>query len=228
MGTSSRPATSRSWSCCRRMPAGRRSTATAAPRTARATSRSRTSICGCPCSDGPGAAGGQVAAAPPLPLPCGMAIAPEYSSASYLRASLGERQGQDQGQDGQGARRLGPGLDCVPRPGQAARDRARAPRGRSAKKKKKKAKVLGKRSATIAGGQSATVKVKLSKHGRSAVSAGPRHPGEGDHRRRRRRHRADQQGEAQEQEAQEEVAPAMEARVSATRLMLAPLVILRM
>ena len=42
-----------------------------------------------PVLDGPGAAGGQVEAAPPLPLPCGQAIAPQYSSASYVRATLG-------------------------------------------------------------------------------------------------------------------------------------------
>ena len=42
----------------------------------------------------------------------------------------------------------------------------------SAKKKKKKSKVLGRATTTIPGGQSATVKVKLSKHGRSAVKRG--------------------------------------------------------
>jgi hypothetical protein len=46
-------------------------------------------------------------------------------------------------------------------------------KGRSAKKKhKKKAKVLGRANATIAGGQTATVKVKLSKRGRAAVRRG--------------------------------------------------------
>jgi hypothetical protein len=41
-----------------------------------------------------------------------------------------------------------------------------------AAKKKKKGGSLGKGGATIAGGQSATVKVKLTKHGRKAVSKG--------------------------------------------------------
>lgn len=43
-----------------------------------------------PVLDDPGAAGSQVTAAPALPLPCGTAIAPQFSSESYLRATLGD------------------------------------------------------------------------------------------------------------------------------------------
>ena len=44
-------------------------------------------------------------------------------------------------------------------------------KGRSAKKKKRR-KVIGKAKATIPGGQSKTVKLKLSKHGAAAVKRG--------------------------------------------------------
>ena len=84
----------------------------------------------------------------------------------------GERQGQDQGQEGQGAGRLGTGLEPLPGQGEAAGlgqgERPAPPK----KKKKKKGGSLGKGSATIAGGQSATVKVKLTKHGQQTVSKG--------------------------------------------------------
>ena len=42
-----------------------------------------------PVLEGPGAAGGQVIAAPALALPCGQEIAQQYSSAAYVRATLG-------------------------------------------------------------------------------------------------------------------------------------------
>ena len=44
--------------------------------------------------------------------------------------------------------------------------------GSAKKKKKRQERSLGKGNATIAGGQSAMVKVKLTKHGRQAVSTG--------------------------------------------------------
>ena len=45
-------------------------------------------------------------------------------------------------------------------------------KARSAKKRKKRANVLGRATVTIAGGDSKVVKLKLGKHGRSAVSRG--------------------------------------------------------
>ena len=127
-----------------------------------------------PVSDGPGAAGGQVAAAPPLPLPCGMAIAPEYSSASYLRASLGSGKIKIKGKKKKMKAKVP--VDSAPgsNPCQVKVKLLGSGKGNasSAKKKKKKGGSLGKGSATIAGGQSAMVAVKLTKHGRKAVSKG--------------------------------------------------------
>jgi dienelactone hydrolase len=126
-----------------------------------------------PVTDDPGAAGGQVAAAPPLPLPCGMAIAPEYSSASFLRASLG------QGKVAVKNRTARVQVDSAPgsNPCQVQVRLLGSGKGtsaRSAKKHKKsgKKKVLGRANTTIPGGQTATVKMKLSKHGRATVARG--------------------------------------------------------
>jgi hypothetical protein len=124
-----------------------------------------------PVADDPGAAGGQVGAAPPLPLPCGMAIAPEFSSAAYLRASLGEGKVK--------AKRKAVKVPVDSAPGAnpcrvqvKLLGSGKGTKASSAKKKKKKKKVLGRATTTIPGGQSQTVKVKLSKHGRSAVKKG--------------------------------------------------------
>ncbi len=128
-----------------------------------------------PVADGAGAGGGQVAAAPPLPLPCGMAIAPEYSSASYLRASLGSGKVKIKGKKVKVPVDSAPGANpCrvqVQLLGSGNGKGKGKKKGRAAKKhkKKKKSKVLGRRTVTIAGGQSETVKVKLSKHGLAAV-----------------------------------------------------------
>jgi hypothetical protein len=125
-----------------------------------------------PVLDNPGGSGGQVKASAPKLLPCGTAIAPEYSSVSYLRASLGA------GKVKAKAKTVKVPVDSAPgsnpcRVKVQLLGSGKGTVGRSAKKKhKKKASVLGRRTATIAGGQSATVKVKLSKHGRSAVSRG--------------------------------------------------------
>ena len=86
----------------------------------------------------------------------------------------GERQDQDQGQEeedeGQGAGRLRTRLEPMPGQGEAA-GLGQGER-QLRQKKKKKGGSLGKGSATIAGGQSAMVAVKLTKHGRKAVSKG--------------------------------------------------------
>ncbi len=123
-----------------------------------------------PVTDDPGAAGGQVGAAPPLSLPCGSAIAPEFSSASYLRASLGDGKVKAKGKAVKVPVDSAPGTNpCrvqVQLLGSGKGTKA------SSAKKKKKSKVLGRATTTIPGGQSATVKVKLSKHGRSAVKRG--------------------------------------------------------
>jgi dienelactone hydrolase len=127
-----------------------------------------------PVLDGPGAAGGQVGVLPPLPLPCGSAIAQQYSSAEYIRATLGAGTARFKGRTGKVPVDSAPG----PNPCRVQVKLLGSGKGttvRSAKKhkkKKKKAKVLGKGGATIPGGQSATVKLKLSSRGRDAVRRG--------------------------------------------------------
>jgi dienelactone hydrolase len=128
-----------------------------------------------PVLEGPGAAGGQVKAASPLPLPCGMAIAPQFSSVSYLRASLGEGKVKAKGRTVKVPVDSAPGSNPC-RVQVKLLGSGNGTVGRSAKKHKKKKKkkkgALGRAAATIPGGQSQIVKVKLSKHGRSALSRG--------------------------------------------------------
>jgi Acetyl xylan esterase (AXE1) len=122
-----------------------------------------------PVLEGPGAAGGQVAAAAPLPLPCGAEIARQFSSSDFARATLGAGKVTRKG------RTLKVPVDSAPSGGpcqvsvKVLGKRKKPKKGkRSAieakKKHKKKGKrVLGKGKATIASGQSGVVKVKLSK-----------------------------------------------------------------
>ena len=126
-----------------------------------------------PVVDDPGAAGGQVGAAPALPLPCGTEIAPQFSSASYLRASLGNGKVVVKGKTAKVPVDSAPGSNpCQVQVRLLGSGKGTS--GRSAKKHKKsgKKKVLGKGKATIPGGQSKTVKLKLSKHGRATVARG--------------------------------------------------------
>ncbi len=127
-----------------------------------------------PTLDGPGAAAGQVKTISALPLPCGMAIAPEFSSSFYLRASLGDGKLKFKGRKGKVPVDSAPGPNaCLVQVRLLGSGKGTV--GRSAgkhKKKKKKKSVLGRGSATIPGGQSATVRLKLSKHGRAAVKRG--------------------------------------------------------
>ena len=127
-----------------------------------------------PVLDGPGAAGGQVEAAQPLPLPCGQAIAPQYSSASYVRATLGTGKLKRKGKS------VKVPVDSAPgsQPCQVQikllgkKSKKKGKKGTAAAKKKKKGKkkrVLGKATATIAGGQSGIVKVKLTKNGAKSL-----------------------------------------------------------
>ncbi len=127
-----------------------------------------------PTLDGPGAAAGQVQTISALPLPCGMAIAPEFSSSFYLRASLGEGKLKFKGRKGKVPVDSAPGPNaCLVQVRLLGSGKGKKKKGRSAgKHKKKKKKVLGRGSATIPGGQSATVRLKLSKHGRAAVRRG--------------------------------------------------------
>ena len=125
-----------------------------------------------PVSDDPGAAGGQVGAAPALPLPCGMGIAPEFSSASYLRASLGSGKVKIKGKKAKVPVDSSPGPNlCQVQVKLLGSGKGTASSAKK-KKKKKKGGSLGKGSATIGGGQSATVNVKLTKHGQQTVSKG--------------------------------------------------------
>jgi dienelactone hydrolase len=123
-----------------------------------------------PVLDDPGAAGGQVTAAPALPLPCGTAIAPQFSSDSYLRAALGDGKLTFKGRTGKVPVDSAPGSNpCQVQIKLLGSVKAS---GHSAKKHKKNAKVLGRGGATIPGGQSAVVKMKLSKQGGAAVRRG--------------------------------------------------------
>ncbi|MGA8804972.1 MAG: CocE/NonD family hydrolase [Solirubrobacterales bacterium] len=122
-----------------------------------------------PVMENPGAAGGQVVARPPLALPCGMPIAPQFSSVSYLRASLGDGTIKFKGRKGKVPIDSAPGANpCQVGVKLFASGSAK---GRSAKKKHQK-KVIGKAKATIPGGQSKTMKLKLSKRGAAAVKRG--------------------------------------------------------
>ena len=108
-------------------------------------------------------------ARPPLPLPCGMAIAHQFSSVSYLRASLGDGTIKFKGRKGKVPIDSAPGANpCQVGVKLFASGSAK---GRSAKKKHQK-KVIGKAKATIPGGQSKTMKLKLSKRGAAAVKRG--------------------------------------------------------
>ena len=132
-----------------------------------------------PVLEGPGGAGGQVVASPALPLPCGQAIAQQYSSASYVRATLGAGNLKRKGKSvkvpvdsAPGAQPCQVQIKLVGKKSKAKKKKGK--RSVSAAKKKKgkkkgKKRVLGKATATIAGGQSGIVKVKLSKSGASSL-----------------------------------------------------------
>ncbi|HKH42127.1 MAG TPA: CocE/NonD family hydrolase [Solirubrobacterales bacterium] len=129
-----------------------------------------------PTLDGPGAAGGQARPASALPLPCGAEIAQQYSSSEYVRATLGEGKLKRKGKS------VMVPVDSAPS-GEVCRVQVRLlgkkpKKGKrsaiSAKKKGKKKRILGTGKATIAGGQSKVVKVKLSKRGRATLRKGGR------------------------------------------------------
>jgi hypothetical protein len=124
-----------------------------------------------PTLDGPGASGGQVKPASALPLPCGQAIAPEFASSSHLRASLGTGKLTFKGRTGKVPINSAPGPNAC-RVKVKLLGTVKSTSGRSAKKHRGKAKVLGRGRATIPGGGSKAVKLKLSKRGRSAVRSG--------------------------------------------------------
>jgi hypothetical protein len=128
-----------------------------------------------PVGESPGASGGQVSDPPALALPCGDAIAQQYSSSEYLRATLGQGKLTVKG----GKVRVP--IDSAPGPNAcqtkvkllSANKGKKKKKGRAAKKKKKgKKRVLGKGGATIAGGQTKTLKIKLTKAGSKALRHG--------------------------------------------------------
>lgn len=119
-----------------------------------------------PVLEAPGGAGGQVSALPALPLPCGSAIAPQFSSSDFVRATLGDGRVKRKG------RTLKVPVDSAPSGGPCKvkvkvlgkRKKEKRSASEAKKKHRKKGKrVLGKGKAMIAGGQSGVVKVKLSK-----------------------------------------------------------------
>jgi predicted acyl esterase len=121
-----------------------------------------------PVLEEPGAAAGQVGAAPALALPCGAEIAPQYSSVEYVRATLGEGKVRVKRRRARVPVDSAPGSNSCQTKVVLLKARAAKKNGRAAKKKKGK-RVLGRGKATIAGGQSKTVKVKLTKKGRLAL-----------------------------------------------------------
>jgi dienelactone hydrolase len=129
-----------------------------------------------PVLEGPGAAGGQVGALPPLPLPCGVEIAPQFSSSDFLRASVGtgkaKRKGKtlkvpvDSAPSGSPCQVSVKVIGKKPKKGKKGKRSA----AEAKKKHKKKGKrILGKGAATMAAGQSGVVKVKLSKSAARAL-----------------------------------------------------------
>ncbi len=123
-----------------------------------------------PVLENPGASGGQVKASAPKLLPCGTAIAPEYSSVSHLRAARGDGKVKVKGKRAKVRVDSAPGTAPCKVKVQLLGS-GKGSKARSAKKRKK-TNVIGRGKATIAGGQSKIVKVKLSRHGRSAVRRG--------------------------------------------------------
>jgi hypothetical protein len=125
-----------------------------------------------PTLEGTGASGGQVKDASPLALPCGMAIADQFSSVSYVRATLGTGKVAIKGKKAKVPVDSAPGSNpCQIQVNLLGSGKGTASSAKK-KKKKKKGGSLGKGTATIPGGQSAMVNVKLTKHGRQAVSKG--------------------------------------------------------
>jgi predicted acyl esterase len=126
-----------------------------------------------PVMEGPGAAAGQVLAPSPRLLPCGDAIAQQYSSTEYLRAALGEGKVSVKGRKARVPVDSAPGTNPCKVQVTLLQARKGKKKGRAAKKKKgKKTQVLGRGTATIAGGQSGTVKVKLTKAGQTVLRGG--------------------------------------------------------
>jgi X-Pro dipeptidyl-peptidase (S15 family) len=125
-----------------------------------------------PVLEGPGA-GGQVVTAPALPLPCGSAIAQQYSSSEYVRATLGQGKVRLKGRKARVPVDSGPGANACKTKVVLLKGRLGKKKGSAAKRKgKKHATALGHGTATIAGGKSKTVKVKLTKIGRKVLRAG--------------------------------------------------------
>jgi dienelactone hydrolase len=112
-----------------------------------------------PVLEGRGAAA-LVVASPALPLPCGKGIAQQYSSADYVRATLGS------GKLRRSRRSVKVPVDSAPS-GEACKVQVRL----IGKKRKKgrRPKILGNGTATIPAGKSGTVKVRLTKKGRRAL-----------------------------------------------------------
>jgi predicted acyl esterase len=127
-----------------------------------------------PTLEGPGAGGGAVKAASPLALPCGAAIAPQFSSVEFVRATLGQGKVSVKGRKARVPVDSAPGANpCQVKVSLLSARKGKGKKGRAAKKKTKKGKrVLGRGAATIEGGQSKTVKVKLTKAGRTALRRG--------------------------------------------------------
>ncbi len=161
-----------------------------------------------PVLEGPGAAAGQVIATPALALPCGQEIAQQYSSAAYVRATLGTGKLVRKG------RSVKVPVDSAPS-GTACKVQVRlvdkkGKKGKKGKnsaalskkgKKKGKSRILGKGTATIDAGQ--------VRHGEGEALQGQRQfsreegPGRADHDRSQWEHRPERPGEGLRQEGQE-------------------------
>jgi predicted acyl esterase len=128
-----------------------------------------------PVMESPGSGGGQVVAPLPLAVPCGSALAPDFAAAEALKAQLGEGMVRRKGR-----RKLRVPVDSAPglnpcrvrvdllSVGKAKKRHSKRGKKRPSKKHRK-GEGLGRGTATIAGGQSHKVKVRLNKRGRRAV-----------------------------------------------------------
>ena len=125
-----------------------------------------------PVSDGPGAAAGQVSAAPALPLPCGMAIAPEFSSADYVRATLGAGKLKIKGKKAKVPVDSAPGSNpCQVQVKLLGAGKATASAAKK-KRRRRRASTWARAARPSPAARAQTVKVKLTKRGRKALSRG--------------------------------------------------------
>jgi hypothetical protein len=114
-----------------------------------------------------------VVGAPPPPSPCGASLASQFASDQVERATLGEGNVTAKGKVAQVPIDSAPGANpCQVRVELLGVKKPKKGKGHSAKKRKKRSSIIGGANATIPGGQTQIVKVKLTKRGRLAARRG--------------------------------------------------------